>query len=77
MVAGKACLGATERLKDERFECFPEPSGGWLVWDNEADEPAMVAETVLSGVSEREASFVTDILNGMGDRSLSVDTLRR
>ncbi|UVK49465.1 DUF982 domain-containing protein (plasmid) [Mesorhizobium sp. AR07] len=73
--ARNACLGALERQKDEHFECFPEPSGGWVVWDNDADEPAMLSGTVLSGVSEREAYIIIDILNGFGGRSVNVDTL--
>jgi hypothetical protein len=53
------------RTNRRRFECFPEPSGGWLVWDNDADEPVMVSGVVMSGISPHQAFFVTEILNGL------------
>lgn len=69
VVPDKAVAGGFEDLTSQRFECFPEPSGGWLVWDNEAEEPVVLSEVLLSSVSEREAFLVTESLNGLRGRS--------
>lgn len=48
----------------DRFECFPDPNGGWLIWDNDIGEPATFSQIVLVGLTGSEAESMCRLLNG-------------
>ena len=60
-------LIATDEVQDlqrrDRFECMPEPTGSWMVWDEARERPAELAGVPLVGLAENEARSLCRLFN--------------
>lgn len=50
-----------------RFECFPDISDRWTVWDAVKDAPAEFGASALIGLSENEALSLASSMNRLCD----------
>lgn len=48
----------------QRFDCFPDPIGKWMVWDLHTEWVAQVRRRELIGLSEEEARHMHAVLSG-------------
>ncbi len=59
-----------------RFQCMPESSGTWMVWDNEKGGPATLGGCVLGGRSEMRARAACEILTKIYNNRLDAQSVR-
>jgi hypothetical protein len=50
------------RADPPRFECLPEPTGTWMVWDNSRDALATLGDRPLSGRQKDRAQAACTVL---------------
>ena len=58
-----------------RFECVPEPSGTWMVWDNVKSAPASLGGCILRGRPKERARSACDVLKRIYKNRLESDQL--
>jgi hypothetical protein len=63
--------------RHHRFYCVPEPSGTWMVWDNQMSAPATLGGCVLKGRSEDRARAACEILKRIYRNRLDASSVRR
>lgn len=63
--------------QDSRFRCLPEPSGTWMVWDNETGAAAALGGCVLRGRTEERARAACEILKRIYRNRLDASSVRR
>lgn len=59
-----------------RFQCLPESSGKWLVWDNETGQRASLGGCVIAGRSEMRAKTACEILTKIYRNRLDAQSIR-
>ncbi|KQZ13323.1 hypothetical protein ASD44_04005 [Mesorhizobium sp. Root554] len=60
-----------------RFQCMPESSGTWMVWDNETGRPATLGGCIIGGRSEMRARTACEILTKIYNNRLDARSIRR
>lgn len=63
--------------RHRRFCCLPEPSGTWMVWDNETGAPANLGGCSLKGRSEERARAACEILKRIYRNRLDASSVRQ
>ncbi len=63
-------------MRDLRFECRPEPSGRWTVWDCKTQRPAELGGCQLSGRKEELARAACGILTRIYSSRLDAGSIR-
>lgn len=48
---------------DQRYDVICDPLDLWIVWDNQAEEPASFGGQILHGLTESHAVEVAKIMN--------------
>jgi hypothetical protein len=59
-----------------RFECRPEPSGTWMVWDTEKNRPSTLGGSVLNGMEKGRAATACELLTRIFRNRLEVRSVR-